>query len=247
MGLDLARGAVKDGQILSEMMMPGSVCELGLDIAAGPIGGMAINGALRQAAKAGKFTQKAFDGSRAGRYCDDLLTQWHHQRMGYRNPHPTSSVGSDTVKPGGRVFERYTRPSLEKPYFSAQSTKTPDWQRAAFEAEQLGSASFPQGSVGAGKVWTIKSRIKANKLPTQGRIRFVPPDRYKPSTPLKKGPNGGILDRFDNEWVKGPSRTIGEAFEWDVQLSSVGKIQLGWASRDGSHLNVSLTGRITHR
>jgi filamentous hemagglutinin len=58
--------------------------------------------------------------------------------------------------------------------------------------------------------------------------------------------NGGYLDKFNNEWTKGPSRTLGEVFEWDVQLSPVGKNKLGWASRDGKHLNVSLKGRITH-
>lgn len=43
-----------------------------------------------------------------------------------------------------------------------------------------------------------------------------------------------FMDRFGNEWTKGPSRTAGEAFEWDVQL------------RDGGHWNVSLEGHITH-
>ncbi|WP_349826528.1 polymorphic toxin type 17 domain-containing protein [Brenneria populi] len=47
--------------------------------------------------------------------------------------------------------------------------------------------------------------------------------------------------------VKGPSRTQGQAFEWDVQLSERGKAQLGWANRDGKHLNVSLDGKITHK
>lgn len=39
----------------------------------------------------------------------------------------------------------------------------------------------------------------------------------------------------------------GPAFEWDVQLSRTGKAQMGWLSRDASHLNVSLDGRITHK
>lgn len=38
-----------------------------------------------------------------------------------------------------------------------------------------------------------------------------------------------------------------EPFEWDIQLSELGKKQLGWASRDKKHLNVSLKGKITHR
>ncbi|WP_227123180.1 polymorphic toxin type 17 domain-containing protein [Kosakonia oryzae] len=50
-----------------------------------------------------------------------------------------------------------------------------------------------------------------------------------------------------NEWVKGPSRAAGQAFEWDVQLSPKGKTPLGWATRYGSHLNISLDGRITHK
>jgi hypothetical protein len=103
------------------------------------------------------------------------------------------------------------------------------------------------GSVGASKVWTTKSRLKAVALPTTGKIRFVPPRRYNPSTPLQRGRQNGFLDRFNNEWVKGPSRTAGEPFEWDVQLSEAGRAMLGWASRDGSHLNVSPTGKITHR
>ncbi|WP_420493130.1 polymorphic toxin type 17 domain-containing protein [Serratia marcescens] len=64
---------------------------------------------------------------------------------------------------------------------------------------------------------------------------------------MEKGPNKGYMDRFDNEWTKGPSRTKGQPFEWDVQLSDKGKAQLGWASRDGKHLNVSLDGKITHK
>jgi Novel toxin 17 len=103
------------------------------------------------------------------------------------------------------------------------------------------------GSVGASKVWTMKSRLKAVDLPTTGRVRFVPPKGYNPSRPLQRGPRNGFFDRFGNEWVKGPSRTAGEPFEWDVQLSEAGRAMFGWASRDGSHLNVSLTGKITHK
>ncbi|MBH1621673.1 hemagglutinin repeat-containing protein [Stenotrophomonas maltophilia] len=105
----------------------------------------------------------------------------------------------------------------------------------------------PVGSVGSAQVWSSKARIKYVELPTQGRIRYVPPSGYSASNPLPRGPNNGYLDRFGNEWTKGPSRTQGQAFEWDVQLSRTGKAQLGWATRDGSHLNISLDGRITHK
>ncbi|MBP6219248.1 MAG: hypothetical protein KA436_11730 [Oligoflexales bacterium] len=70
----------------------------------------------------------------------------------------------------------------------------------------------------------MKGRIKKVQLPTTGKIRFVPPEDYDPSTPLKRGPNGGYVDKFGNEWSKGPSRTPGQSFKWDVQL---GKNKLG--------------------
>src|SRR5262245_34267560 len=39
----------------------------------------------------------------------------------------------------------------------------------------------------------------------------------------------------------------GQPSEWDVQLSSAGRSQLGWLSRDGDHVNVSPLGEVTHR
>jgi len=94
---------------------------------------------------------------------------------------------------------------------------------------------------------TKKGRVKEAGLPTKGKIRFVPDKRYDPQMPLPKGKNDGYVDRFGNEWVKGPSRTKGQPYEWDVQLSTQGKSKLGWATRDKSHLNVSIDGRITHK
>ena len=85
---------------------------------------------------------------------------------------------------------------------------------------------------------------KNAQLPTQGKIRYVPPKNYNGTLPRTS--TGGYIDRFDNIWTKGPSRTLGEAFEWDVQLSKRGQNMLGWLSRDGSHINVSLKGIITH-
>lgn len=106
---------------------------------------------------------------------------------------------------------------------------------------------FLERSSGESKERSTKSRIKDAQLPNEGKIRFVPPSNYHPSRPLPKGPNNGYIDKFDNEWIKGQSRTKGEHFEWDVQLSDLGRSQLGWASRDKNHLNVSLKGRITHK
>jgi len=71
------------------------------------------------------------------------------------------------------------------------------------------------------------------------------PTELQVKHPLPRGPSHGFLDRFGNEWVRGPSRTKGQAFEWDVQLSRTGRSKLGWAT-DDNHVNVSLDGRITH-
>jgi RHS repeat-associated protein len=94
--------------------------------------------------------------------------------------------------------------------------------------------------------FSIKGRLKAAQLPTSGRIRYVPPTGYSPTMPLPRGANKGYIDRFGNEWVRGPSRTPGEAFEWDVQLSRTGREKIGWLSPDGAHVNVSLGGRVSH-
>lgn len=104
-----------------------------------------------------------------------------------------------------------------------------------------------------GPCWSIGSRMRAAGpgdefgLPDQGRIRYVPPRGYNPVDPLPRGAQGGYLDRFGNEWVAGPSRTSGQPFEWEVQLSRRGKSQLGWLSRDRNHVNVSPLGEVTHR
>jgi len=84
-------------------------------------------------------------------------------------------------------------------------------------------------------------------LPIKGKIRYVPPRGYNATEPLPRGPNNGFIDRFGNEWTRGPSRTAGQAFEWDVQLSNTGREKIGWLTRDGSHANVSLDGKVTHK
>jgi filamentous hemagglutinin len=110
------------------------------------------------------------------------------------------------------------------------------------EAESLS----PRGTLGAARAWSIKARLNAVNLPTSGKIRFVPERGYDANVPLRRGPNHGFVDRFGNEWVRGASRTQGQAFEWDVQLSRLARTRLGWASRDGAHVDVLLDGRITH-
>ncbi|MDP1793156.1 MAG: polymorphic toxin type 17 domain-containing protein, partial [Acidimicrobiales bacterium] len=113
-------------------------------------------------------------------------------------------------------------------------------------ATKAGDDALPILAGGA-EVATKSQRIKQAMLPSRGRIRYVPPKRWNPHDPLPQGPGGGYLDRFGNEWVRGPSRTAGESFEWDVQLSETGRNQIGWLSRNGTHVNVNRGGQVTHR
>jgi hypothetical protein len=93
-----------------------------------------------------------------------------------------------------------------------------------------------------------KQLIKEQQLPNKGKIRFVPKEKDLANGKLSKK-DGGFVDRFDNVWKKGPSRTEGQAFEWDVQLykpNSKYKHPLKWLSPSGKHVNVSLDGEVTH-
>jgi hypothetical protein len=97
----------------------------------------------------------------------------------------------------------------------------------------------------------MKGLIRERQLPTKGKIRFVPSKKDILSRKISQSSlNGGrgFLDKFGNVWTRGESRSLrfGERFEWDVQLSSRGKAMLGWLSKSGKHLNVSLKGRVTH-
>jgi filamentous hemagglutinin len=115
---------------------------------------------------------------------------------------------------------------------------------------------FPPGSVGAAKSWSIKARLSVQGLPNQGRARYVPMEGYNPSMPLPRGNRNGYIDRFGNEWVKGPSRTLGEHFEWDFRLSPKGERffkhlenSVGLFIKDvghGPYVNISPVGHITH-
>ena len=94
--------------------------------------------------------------------------------------------------------------------------------------------------------WSIKGRLKAADLPHEGKIRYVPPEGHNPTKPLPRGEKNGYIDRFGNEWIKGPSRTLNQEFEWDVQLSDLGKKQFRWVKKNIQHLNISIDGKITH-
>jgi RHS repeat-associated protein len=94
---------------------------------------------------------------------------------------------------------------------------------------------------------TVRGVVKAIGLPVSGKIRFIPRIGWTPTQPLTKGPKGGYLDRFGNEWIKKKVSGKGPGeIHWDVQLSPTGKFQLGHLSNSGNHLNVTVTGQIAH-
>lgn len=96
-----------------------------------------------------------------------------------------------------------------------------------------------------GLVPCVKAVLKGENLPTRGKIRYVPPKDWHPSEPLRRGHlNGrrGFLDRHGNVWARGPSRTPGEHFEWDVQLARPRR----FFGVNVGHLNISWSGEITH-
>jgi hypothetical protein len=113
---------------------------------------------------------------------------------------------------------------------------------------------FAPGSLGAAKRWTVKARLGQQGLPTRGKAHFIPPEGYNANMPLPKGRLGGYIDRFGNEWIKGPSRTLGDTFEWDVQLSQTGKNYFAKFEKEferniiknNSYVNISPRGEITH-
>lgn len=89
---------------------------------------------------------------------------------------------------------------------------------------------------------------------TSGPFRFRPIEGYNPATPLKRGPHGGYLDRFENEWVRGPAHgraaREGHAYEWDVRLSPKGATVWGQHAKRGAdgqlYINVTPGRHLSH-
>jgi RHS repeat-associated protein len=158
-----------------------------------------------------------------------------------------------TDSPNVRYALRYYNPdrplstgAVEPFYFTpnpveAAISVTDNLSRGEFlMAGMAGIALIPGGK-------TMRGVVKAAGLPISGKIRFIPPNAWNASQPLRKGPKGGYLDRFGNEWTKKKVAGKGPGeIHWDVQLSPTGKSQLGHLSNSGNHLNVTSTGQIAH-
>ncbi len=81
---------------------------------------------------------------------------------------------------------------------------------------------------------TKEEVLRRLRLPIGGDVPFEPPNNWYPTEPLPKGPKKGYVDKKGREWTKGPTRTSGQDWEWDVQLP------------DGGHLNIDWDGTVTH-
>ena len=102
---------------------------------------------------------------------------------------------------------------------------------------------------------SISGRLKAAGLPTRGTYRFIPEEEYSLCNPLRIGSRGGYMDRFQNEWIKGPYHgdpKLSCGYEWGVQLSSRGEnkwnIRNGASSAQGGghYINVRPDGMKSH-
>jgi hypothetical protein len=99
---------------------------------------------------------------------------------------------------------------------------------------------------------TLSQLIKKHELPYRGGlIRYIPPKNCNLSQglPTVQLPDNkpGFIDKFGNIWKAGRGITANEEFEWDVQLAKKNKNRMkSLAANDGNHVNVSLTGRVTH-
>ncbi len=179
----------------------------------------------------------------------DPLTQQYYLRARYYNPVIGRFIQEDTYRGDGLNLYAYCH---NNPVYyvdpNGHESYPPELDNVVNKVVQ-DNHTVNEGRKAKGGGNSKKGELKKVQLPTQGKIRYVPPKKWVPSQPLPKsgGKKGGYIDKFGNIWTPGPTRTAGESFEWDVQLSTTGKQKMGWLSRDGSHLNVSLKGKITHK
>lgn len=93
--------------------------------------------------------------------------------------------------------------------------------------------------------------LQKAQLPLSGELPFTPPERWNGTLLELKSSEikGGYRDAHGCVWTRGPSRTAGQPFEWDVQINVKGASpteSMKAFSKDGAHINVSLDGKVTH-
>ncbi|MDP9386565.1 MAG: polymorphic toxin type 17 domain-containing protein, partial [Actinomycetota bacterium] len=102
-------------------------------------------------------------------------------------------------------------------------------------------------SGGGGRKPTKEEVLTELRLPHGKGVPFAfePDPKWRPEQRLKWDPEQrGYVDAKRDVWRKGPSRTPGDPFEWDVQLRKTSRWQRH--SKDGKHVNINLSGRISH-
>ncbi|MBI2390786.1 MAG: hypothetical protein HYV09_14445 [Deltaproteobacteria bacterium] len=79
--------------------------------------------------------------------------------------------------------------------------------KGAIQAAEFGGDVVQVASMLPGVV-SLRALLRAARLPGgragTGPFRFRPDSGHSPSEPLRRGPHGGYMDRFNNEWVRGP-------------------------------------------
>ncbi len=171
--------------------------------------------------------------------------------INYIEKNPLATPQMYMTTPEGVMFK-----AVDESFCAGQSAAKFTSSTSA-DVKQLSKSALKKLRKRNNKKTSIKSLVKAAELPHTGKLRYVPPKKFDVANGLPRGisKNGdeGFVDRFKNIWVEGKSRTIGargfkqERVEWDVQLSPQGVQQVGWMTRDNTHLNVSLKGRVTHK
>jgi hypothetical protein len=162
------------------------------------------------------------------------------------------AVGTGGPSTGG------PKPPLMVAMAAADPSKAIRRQQEKQQQRQLAAEKRQKQQVQPAKLPpAVRSRLRNAGLPggatTHGPFRFLPEVDYQPGNPLPRGPGGGFLDRFGNEWVTGPYHgdpNKGFTYEWDVQLSEQGmnwaEGLLEWTPTDKGYINVAPDGTLSH-
>lgn len=153
-----------------------------------------------------------------------------------------SSLGEPLFASAALSCMPVVRPAAEA---GLQLIVAPDGRLVLASRDRKGGASGGGGGGPTPKP-TKDEVLDKLRLPHGGvPFGFEPRKTWRPGEPMRLSrEHRGYVDAKDNVWRKGPSRTKGEPFEWDVQLAEGS----GWTSlsKDGKHLNIDLRGRISH-
>jgi hypothetical protein len=159
-----------------------------------------------------------------------------------------------------RVFTlRQVRDSLPKNFheanpdvFEVVTGRLPNAAENSFKTNQLAKLNDEAKTLALPTVPKSSGTEAVQDLAKKGEYHFRPQPMGKEARlerttmRIRDREYEGYLDEFGNLWTKGPTRTKGEAFEWDVQVADGAPKWIKDIAKDGTHINVSLTGKVTH-